>query len=85
LLAGSEAEAWKVAEDQREPGAPDEEFQHHHDEESEANRGVHSSGVASVRDVYPMRQAKTTGSDRRRCSDRSALIPERFWKIREPR
>src|SRR6266571_1771406 len=41
LLPGFESEAGEVAEDQRKPRAPDEEFQNHHEEEFEADCFVH--------------------------------------------
>jgi hypothetical protein len=40
LLARSEPEAGEVPEDQREPGAPDEKLEHHHDEKSQSHRLV---------------------------------------------
>ena len=41
LLARGEAEAGQIAEDQGIPRAPDEELQHHHQEQFEANGSVH--------------------------------------------
>jgi hypothetical protein len=37
LLRSAEADGWHIAKDRRQPRAPDEEFQHHHQEEFESD------------------------------------------------
>src|SRR6185369_309645 len=41
LLACCEPKAWQIAKDQRQPGSPDEEFEHHHQEKLEADCFIH--------------------------------------------
>src|ERR1035441_10081707 len=43
LLYGAKLETGQVAVDQRQPASPNEELQHHHQEEFETNRVIHSS------------------------------------------
>src|SRR5262245_54742335 len=40
-LPKPEAQARQTAENERQPRAPDEEFEHHHQEELEARSGIH--------------------------------------------
>ena len=46
LLAGGEPQARQVSKNQRQPGTPNEEFQDHHEEQPEADRGVHAGKEA---------------------------------------
>ncbi len=59
LFAGREFQAGKVTIDQRQPAAPDEELQYHHDEEPEADRAVHS-GCGEPKSMSA-REASTDG------------------------
>ena len=43
LLSGREAQAGQIAKDQRQPGAPDGDFQNHHQEQFEADGFVHAN------------------------------------------
>src|SRR3974390_3028748 len=58
LLDRRKFHAWKVTIDQRQPAAPDEEFQHHHHEQPEADRVNHSSVAAKLNGSQMAMQAK---------------------------
>src|SRR4029450_5064092 len=49
LFRCGEAEAGQIAEDQRQPRAPDEELQHHHQEQLRADRCIHARAMTSSR------------------------------------
>src|ERR1043166_6126137 len=59
LLNWGEVQAWQIAVDQRQPAAPDEELQYHHDEKSQADSSIHSSGVSQPRRGANQPQAPT--------------------------
>src|SRR5437899_12680 len=49
LFAGTEVEAWQITENERKPGAPDEELEHHHQEKSKTNI-AHGSAMPIKKD-----------------------------------
>src|SRR5207249_823053 len=61
LLPWFESEAGEVAEDQRQPRAPDEEFQNHHEEKFEADCFVHRPDLTA-------RVGKTARAGKQRAS-----------------
>lgn len=48
LLDCREIQTGQVPVNQRQPTSPDEEFEHHHDEEAEADRSIHNAVRVSL-------------------------------------
>src|SRR5262249_38317828 len=48
LLSGREPQAWQVTIDEGKPGAPNEKFQDHHQEQPQAQGGIHSYAGSSL-------------------------------------
>jgi hypothetical protein len=44
-LQGAKIKAGQIAENQRQPGAPDDELQNHHDEELGTDAFIHAAGA----------------------------------------
>ena len=45
FLQGAKIKAGQIAENQRQPGAPDDELQNHHDEELGTDAFIHAAGA----------------------------------------